>query len=189
MIRRFSFEELPLKGAWRITPFRAEDVRGSFVKDWSEEAFAAAGIEHGLKEVFYTYSRKGVVRALHFQEVKEQPKLVRCVAGSVWDVIVDLRKESPTYRRWMGFRLDGETGDELLVPACFGHGYLVLEDSVVVYKCAERFYAEHDTGIRWDDPDLAIDWPLELVGGRERVILAEKDLNLRSFAQWEKESR
>ena len=89
----------------------------------------------------------------------------------------------------MGFRLDGETGDELLVPARFGHGYLVLEDSVVAYKCAERFYAEHDTGIRWDDPDLAIGWPLELVGGRDRVILAEKDLNLRSFAQWEKESR
>ena len=189
MIRKFAFEALPLSGAWKITPFRAEDVRGAFVKDWSEEAFAAAGITHDLKEVFYTYSRRGVIRALHFQEVKEQPKLVRCVSGKIWDVIVDLRRESPTYRRWMGFYLDGGTGDELLVPAGFGHGYLVLEDSVVSYKCAERFYGEYDTGILWDDPDLAIGWPLDEIGGRAHVILAEKDVNLRSFAQWEKEAR
>ena len=186
MVRRFSFEALPLAGAWKITPFRATDERGAFVKDWSEDTFAAQGIKHGLKEVFYTYSRKGVIRALHFQEVKEQPKLVRCVAGRVWDVIVDLRRESPTYRRWMGFYLDGGTGDELLVPERFGHGYLVLEDSVVSYKCAERFYAEHDTGIRWNDPDLAIAWPLDEVGGRENVILSEKDESLPSFVQWEK---
>ena len=189
MIQTFSFTELPLKGAWKITPFRAEDIRGSFVKDWSAETFHAAGVPHDLKEVFYTYSRKGVIRALHFQEIKEQPKLVRCVAGRIWDVIVDLRRESPTYKEWMGFPLDGESGEELLVPAHFGHGYLVLEPSVVTYKCAERFYAEYDTGIRWDDPDLAIEWPLDEIGGRPNVILAEKDLKLQSFAEWERKSK
>ena len=189
MIQPFSFTELPLKGAWKITPFRAEDIRGSFVKDWSAETFQNAGVPHDLKEVFYTYSRKGVIRALHFQEIKEQPKLVRCVAGRIWDVIVDLRRESPTYKKWMGFYLDGEIGAELLVPAHFGHGYLVLESSTVAYKCAERFYAEYDTGIRWDDPDLAIEWPLDEIGGRQNVILAEKDLKLQSFAQWERKSK
>jgi len=186
MIRRFSFEELPLKGAWRITPFRAEDSRGAFVKDWSDEAFAQAGIVHPLKEVFYTYSRKGVVRAIHFQETKEQPKLVRCISGRIWDAIVDLRRDSPTYRRWLGFFLDGGTGDELLVPAGFGHGYLVLEDSVVSYKCSENFRAEYDTGIRWDDPDLAVGWPLDEIGGKGNVVLSEKDMSLRSFAKWER---
>lgn len=188
MIRKFAFEELPLKGAWKITPFRAEDVRGAFVKDWSEAAFEAAGIDHPLKEVFYTYSRKGVIRALHFQETVEQPKLVRCVSGRIWDAIVDLRKDSPTYRRWMGFYLEGGTGDELLVPAHFAHGYLVLEDSVVSYKCAEGFRPEFDSGVRWDDPDLAVGWPLAEIGGRENAILAEKDENLRTFAQWERDS-
>lgn len=187
MIRKFAFEPLALAGAWRITPFRADDNRGAFVKDWSAEAFSAAGIPYDLKEVFYTYSHRGVIRALHFQEPVQQPKLVRCVSGRVWDAIVDLRKDSPTYRKWLGFFLEGETGDELLVPPGFAHGYLVLEDSVVSYKCAERFVATDDTGILWDDPDLAVAWPLDEIGGRGNVILAEKDRNLRSFAQWEQE--
>ena len=185
-MRKFRFERLPLSGAWKITPFRSADNRGAFVKDWSEEVFAAAGVTHCLKEVFYTYSRKGVMRAIHFQEVIEQPKLVRCIFGRIWDVIVDLRKTSPTYRRWQGFYLDGEIGDELLVPAGFGHGYLVLEDSIVAYKCSERFCPEHDTGIIWDDGDIAIDWPLSEIGGKECVILSEKDLHLKTFAEWER---
>lgn len=186
MIRRFSFERLPLAGAWKIVAFRADDQRGSFVKDYSSEAFEAAGIGHDLKEVFYTYSKPGVVRALHFQKVKEQAKLVRCVSGRVWDVIVDLRRESPTYRRWQAFELTGDNGVELLVPEHFAHGYLVLEESVVAYKCAEKFYGEYDTGIRWNDPDLAVAWPLDLVGGVENVVLSEKDAALPSFAEWER---
>lgn len=186
MIRKFAFEKLSLEGAWKIVSFCAEDNRGKFVKDYSAEAFAAAGIVHDLKEVFYTYSRPGVVRALHFQKVKEQAKLVRCVKGHVWDVIVDLRKESPTYRQWQAFDLSEENGVELLVPERFAHGYLVLEDSIVSYKCAEKFYGEYDTGIRWNDPDLAIAWPLEKIGGVEKVILSDKDLSLPSFVDWER---
>ena len=189
MVRQFSFKELPLRGAWLITPFRAADNRGAFVKDWSHEAFVSVGIEHDLAEVFYTYSHKGVIRALHFQEEKEQPKLVRCVAGRIWDVIVDLRRESPTYRQWLGFYLEGGTGDELLVPAHFGHGYLVLQYSVVSYKCSERFYSEYDTGIRWNDPTLSVKWPLEEIGGENSIILSDKDMNLQTFEQWEEKVR
>ena len=186
MIQPFSFEKLALDGAYRIKPFVAEDNRGRFIKDYSADVFAHHGIAHPLEEVFYTYSRKGVIRALHFQQVKEQPKLVRCVKGRIYDVIVDLRQDSPTYKGWLGFLLSEENADELLVPAHFAHGYLVLEEAIVAYKCAEKFYGEHDGGIRWDDPDIGIDWPLEAIGGREHLILSDKDLSLPSFAEWEK---
>ena len=184
-MQKWNIQELALAGACLIDPFVAEDERGRFVKDYSREVLDSAGIRHDLKEVFYTYSRPGVVRALHFQHTKEQPKLVRCVWGHVWDAIVDLRPDSPTYMKWMGFDLTGENHRELLVPPGFAHGYLVLEESVVSYKCAERFYSEYDAGVRWDDPELAVRWPLELIGGRGQVILSDKDKGLPSLREWE----
>jgi dTDP-4-dehydrorhamnose 3,5-epimerase len=180
-ISPFHFEKLPLEGAYLIDAFYAPDVRGGFCKDYSLETFKQNGIDYDLKEVFYTYSHKGVVRALHFQRVKQQPKLVRCVHGHVYDVIVDLRKDSKTFKQWLGFDLTGDNHKELLVPAGFAHGYLVLEDdSIVSYKCAEKFYGEYDSGILWDDPDIGVKWPLEKLNGAP-VILADKDKNLASF--------
>jgi dTDP-4-dehydrorhamnose 3,5-epimerase len=176
----FSFEELPLKGAYLISPFYAADIRGGFVKDYSEETFAKNGINYELKEVFYTISHKGVIRAIHFQRVKQQPKLVRCISGHVYDVIVDLRKSSPTFKQWLGFDLTGENQKEILVPAGFGHGYLVLEESIVSYKCAEKFYGEYDSGIMWDDKDINVKWPLDRLDGTE-LIIADKDKKLMSF--------
>jgi dTDP-4-dehydrorhamnose 3,5-epimerase len=176
----FSFEELPLKGAYLISPFYAPDIRGGFVKDYSEETFAKNGINYELKEVFYTISHKGVIRAIHFQRVKQQPKLVRCISGHVYDVIVDLRKSSPTFKQWLGFDLTGENQKEILVPAGFGHGYLVLEESIVSYKCAEKFYGEYDSGIMWDDKDINVKWPLDRLDGTE-LIIADKDKKLMSF--------
>lgn len=184
MNTRFTFQETEIAGLIQVTPFNAEDIRGCFTKDYSKEVFEQNGILHDLQEVFYTTSHKGVIRALHFQRVKQQPKLVRCIWGHVYDVVVDLRKDSPTFRKWLGFDLLGENHNEILVPAGCAHGYLVLVDSIVSYKCAEKFYGEYDDGILWDDPDLAVQWPLELVGGREHVILAEKDENLQSFRQF-----
>lgn len=186
MTQQFSFEELKLKEAYRIKPFVAEDRRGKFIKDYSSDVFARHGIVYRLEEVFYTYSRKGVIRALHFQQVKEQPKLVRCVKGRIYDVIVDLRRGSPTYKVWLGFLLSEENAEELLVPSGFAHGYLVMEDAVVAYKCAERFYGEYDSGIRWDDPDIGIEWPLDAICGRDHIILSDKDMSLQTFAEWEK---
>jgi len=181
-MQKWLFEKLPLEGAYKITPFCADDLRGSFIKDYSLEAFKQNGIDYELKETFYTISHKGVIRALHFQRVKQQPKLVRCIKGKVFDVIVDLRKDSPTFKKWLGFYLTGENMVELLIPAGFGHGYLVLEDSIVSYKCAEKFYGQYDSGIRYDDEDLNIAWPYDEIGGKEKVINSEKDDNLQSFA-------
>ncbi len=184
MVQQFEFRETEIAGLYEITPFDAEDLRGCFTKDYSKEVFEKHGIHHDLAEVFYTTSRRGVVRALHFQREKQQPKLVRCIHGHVWDVVVDLRRDSPTFRRWLAFDLVGEKHNEILVPAGCAHGYLVLEESIVSYKCGEKFYGEYDDGILWDDPDLAVGWPLELVGGADAVILSDKDLNLQTFAQF-----
>lgn len=186
MIQKFEFEELDLKGAYLIKPFIAWDNRGYFIKDYSKEVFEQNGINHNLKEVFYTVSHKGVIRALHFQEMKEQAKLVRCVKGKVYDVIVDLRKDSPTYKQWKGFYLSDENNLALLVPEHFAHGYLVLKDSIVSYKCAEKFYSEYDSGIIWNDPDINVKWPLEEIDGIDHIINSEKDNHLQSFKEWEK---
>lgn len=183
MIQKFEFHETEIHGLVEVTPFNADDIRGCFTKDYSKEVFEANGIHHDLAEVFYTTSRKGVIRALHFQRIRQQPKLVRCIYGHVWDVVVDLRKESPTFKKWLAFDLTGENRRELLIPAGCAHGYLVLEDSVVSYKCAEKFYGEYDDGILWNDPDIGVAWPLEKIGGEEHLILADKDKNLQSFAQ------
>lgn len=183
-IQKWEFRETEIKGLIEVTPFNADDVRGCFTKDYSREVFEAHGIHHELEEVFYTTSHKGVVRALHFQREKQQPKLVRCIWGHVWDVVVDLRRDSPTFKQWRSFDLIGERHNEILIPAGCAHGYLVLEDSVVSYKCGEKFYGEYDDGVMWNDPDLAVAWPVEQVGGIEKVILAEKDMELQSFAEF-----
>lgn len=185
MIQKFDFQELDLKGAYLIKPFFATDDRGGLIKDYNVDTFRANGIDHDLKEVFYTISKRGVIRATHFQLEKQQAKLVRCVSGHVYDVIVDLRPDSPTYGQWRGFHLTGENTNCLLVPPFFGHGYLVLEDSVVSYKCAEVFYGPGDSGIMYNDPDIGIEWPFEEIGGSENLIISEKDLNLMSFKQYD----
>jgi dTDP-4-dehydrorhamnose 3,5-epimerase len=177
------FSRVAITRAYLITPFFAPDIRGGFVKDYSQEVFAQNGINYELKEVFYTISHKGVIRALHFQRVKQQPKLVRCVSGHVYDVIVDLRKDSPTFKQWIGFDLTGDNFKEILVPAGFAHGYLVLEDSIVSYKCAEKFYGEYDGGIMWNDPTIGVKWPVDKLDGHE-LIIAEKDLHLMTFNQF-----
>lgn len=185
MVQKFDFQELDLEGAYLIRPFYATDNRGGFVKDYNIDIFRQNGIEHELKEVFYTISNRGVIRAMHFQLGKQQPKLVRCISGHVYDVIVDLRPDSPTYRQWRGFHLTGENQNTLYIPAYFGHGYLVLEDSVVSYKCGEVFYAEGDSGIMYNDPDLAIQWPMKLIGGEKNLIISEKDKQLLSLHEYE----
>lgn len=184
MIQKFEFQELPLKGAYKIQPFYATDERGGFVKDYNVEMFRANGIEHELKEVFYTISKRGVIRAMHFQFVKQQPKLVRCISGHVYDVIADLRHESLTFGQWMGFDLTGDNQVELYIPQYFGHGYLVLEDSIVSYKCGEVFYGEGDSGIMYNDHELNIKWPFEKIGGIENLIVSEKDQKLMGLKQY-----
>lgn len=186
MNQKFEFQETKIPGLIEVTPFNADDIRGCFTKDYSREIFESNGIHHDLAEVFYTTSHKGVIRALHFQRVKQQPKLVRCIWGHVWDVVVDLRKDSSAFRQWQAFDLIGEKHNEILVPAGCAHGYLVLEDSIVSYKCAEKFYGEYDDGVMWNDPELAIAWPLEKIGGEQNLIIALKDQNLPTLSEFMK---
>lgn len=181
MVTKFNFQELDLKGAFKIQPFYATDERGGFIKDYSVDLFRMNGIEHELKEVFYTISKRGVIRAIHFQLVKQQAKLVRCISGRIYDVIVDLRPDSSTFGQWQGFELTGENQKMLYVPEYFGHGYLVLEDSIVSYKCGEMFYSEGDSGIMYNDTDINIQWPFDEIGGIENTIISEKDTNLMSL--------
>lgn len=188
MIRKFEFKELDLQGAYKIQPFYATDERGGFVKDFNIDTFKANSIDLELKEVFYTISKKGVIRAIHFQLVKQQPKLVRCISGHVYDVIIDLRPNSPTFGQWRGFDLTGENQVELYIPKYFGHGYLVIEDSIVSYKCGEVFYGEGDSGISYNDPDIAIEWPFEKIGGIQNLIISEKDKNLMSLREYQQMS-
>lgn len=184
MIQKWDFQELNLTGAYLIKPFFASDERGGLIKDYNIDVFKEKGVEYELKEVFYTLSKRGVIRATHFQLIKQQPKLVRCVKGHVYDVIVDLRPGSATYGQWKGFHLTGENMDSLYVPAFFGHGYLVIEDSIVSYKAGEVFLAEGDSGIMYNDPDIGIQWPFELIGGEENLIVSDKDKHLMSFKEY-----
>jgi len=184
VIQKFEFREAEIKGLFEITPFNADDIRGCFTKDYSREIFEQNGIEHEIAEVFYSTSKKGVIRGLHFQRVKEQAKLVRCISGHIFDVVVDLRAGSPTFKKWLGFELNEENCKEVLVPVGCAHGFLALNLSTVSYKCSECFCAEGDDGMRWNDPDIAIDWGLERIGGVDKVILSEKDSKLQSLKEF-----
>lgn len=185
MIEKFKFEESELRGAYIIQPFYATDERGGLIKDYNIDEFKARGIEHELKEVFYTISHRGVIRAIHFQLGHPQAKLVRCIKGHIWDVIVDLRRNSDTFGQWRAYDLSEENRKELYIPGDFGHGYLVLEESVVSYKCGEVFYGEGDSGIMYNDPDIGIEWPFELIGGEGNLIVSEKDKKLMSFDRYQ----
>ncbi len=184
MIQNFNFQELDLEGAYVIKPFYATDGRGSLIKDYNIDAFREAGITHELKETFYTISKRCVIRAIHFQLEKSQPKLMRCISGRVWYVIVDLRPDSKTFRQYRSMELSGDDPTCVLCPAGFGQGYLVLEESVMSYKASEVFYGPGDSGIMYNDPDIGIEWPLELIGGKENLIISDKDLNLMSLQDY-----
>ncbi len=184
MIQKFDFEELDLKGAYLIKPFYVTDERGGLIKDYNIQIFKEAGIDYELKETFYTLNKKGVIRAIHFQLEKPQPKLMRCISGRVWYVMVDLRPESVTFGKYRSMELTGDDPTSILCPSGFGQGYLVLEDSVMSYKAAEVFYGPGDAGIIYNDSDIGIEWPYELIGGKNNLIISEKDLNLMTFAQY-----
>ena len=184
MVRKFEFQEMDLKGAYIVKPFYATDDRGGLMKDYNIDTFKAAGIDFEIKETFYTISKRGVIRAIHFQVEKPQPKLMRCISGKVFYVIVDLRPESDTFGQHMAMILSGDEPTCILCPAGFGQGYLVIEDSVMSYKAAEVFYGPGDAGIMYNDPDIGIEWPFDLIGGKENLIISEKDKSLMTIRDY-----
>lgn len=166
--------QLELDGVLEITPKKFGDQRGFFSETYSATRFADAGIGIGWVQDNQSFSsEKGVLRGLHFQLAPfAQDKLIRVLRGSIFDVAVDLRKASPSYGKWTSCVLSSQAWNQLLVPKGFAHGFVTLEPDVeVFYKVSAPYAPEHDRGIRWNDPALGIDWPLE---GRE-PILSGKD--------------
>lgn len=149
------------------------DERGFFMESWNRKTFADGGFDLDFVQDNHSRSSRGILRGLHYQIQNPQGKLVRVVQGEVFDVAVDLRRSSATFGQWVGARLSAENHQMLWVPPGFGHGFVVLSDSAdFLYKCTEYYAPEHERAIRWNDPDLAIDWPLPT--GMEPV-LSQKD--------------
>lgn len=177
----FEFMELELKGAYLISSFYAGDNRGGFTKSFEKDFFLKAGISFSLNETFASRSMKNVIRGLHFQTHNPQAKLVSVVAGKVWDVIVDLRPDSLTYKNWVAQELSADNHLSFYIPRGFAHGFASLEDNtVMLYQCDGKYDKDTDTGIKFDDPEIGIKWPIE----RSNAIHSERDLSLKSFMEY-----
>ncbi len=157
------FRESSLRGAFIIELEPDYDERGFFARSWSRREFQQRGLDAELVECGISFNhRRGTLRGLHYQVAPfEEAKLVRCTAGAIYDVIVDLREGSPTYRRWESFELSAKNRRLLYIPKSFAHGFQTLADnSEVFYQMSEIYSPAHARGIRWDDRGLAIDWPV-----------------------------
>ena len=162
--------QTPISDALILEPRVFEDERGFFLESYSERTFAEIGIREKFVQDNHSYSKRGVLRGLHYQVEKPQGKLLRVVSGEVLDVFVDLRRNSPTFGRWHGVKLSGENRLMAWIPVGFAHGFYVLsEDAHVLYKSTEFYYPELERTILWNDLDLAIDW------GADKPLLSEKD--------------
>ncbi len=156
------FTESPLPGAFLVDMAPLADERGFFARVYCAEEFAARGLQCGWQQCSVSAnSRKGTLRGLHYQKAPhEEHKLVRCTAGAIFDVIVDIRPGSPNYRRWFGTQLTAQNHRSLFIPPGFAHGFITLsDDAEVYYMISVRHAPEHAQGFRWDDPAFAIQWP------------------------------
>jgi len=167
---------VPVQGPLVLTPRVFGDERGFFFESWNQQAFNAATGDPAFVQDNHSRSSRGVLRGLHYQlPPHPQGKLVRCVLGEIFDVAVDIRRSSPTFGQWVGAVLSADNKQQLWVPAGFAHGFLTLsEQTEVLYKTTDFWSRECERAIRWDDPALAIAWPLEALAGAEPQ-LSEKD--------------
>ena len=167
---------VPVQGPLLLTPRVFGDERGFFFESWNQQAFNAAAGDTAFVQDNHSRSSRGVLRGLHYQlPPHPQGKLVRCVLGEIFDVAVDIRRSSPTFGQWVGAVLSADNKPQLWVPAGFAHGFLTLsEQAEVLYKTTDFWSRECERAIRWDDPALAIAWPLEALAGAEPQ-LSEKD--------------
>ena len=157
-----NFSETTIAGAYLITPKSHDDPRGSFSRLFCADTFANHGLEPRVCQANHSYSRKrGTLRGMHYQlPPREETKLVRCIAGAVYDVIIDLREASPSYRQWFGAELSPTNGAMMYVPRGCAHGFFTLEaHSEILYWVSENYAPDFERGIRWDDPTFAIAWP------------------------------
>lgn len=175
----FHIVESEIKGVYRISPLHVEDCRGSFTKFFSKEVYELVDINFSPMELISVASKRNVIRGIHFQITKGQPKILSCVQGKVWSVVVDLNIDSETFGKWIN--VDINDGKVVVIPSHCAYGSLTIEDSVILSLCGEKYYKEYDSGIMWNDPDIGINWPLELI---DEPVLSEKDKNLYSLGEY-----
>lgn len=170
---QFDFKKTDIEGVYIIHPKVFGDSRGYFMETYNYEDFKKAGLDMVFVQDNESYSTKGVLRGLHFQKKHPQGKLVRVIKGEVFDVAVDLREDSKTYGKWFGVTLTAENKKQFYIPEGFAHGFLVLSDEAeFVYKCTDFYHPEDEGGIKWDDRDIAVDWPFDDI---DKIKLSEKD--------------
>ena len=170
---KFKFMETSIEGVYIIEPTVFGDERGYFMETYQEKEFKEAGIDGTFVQDNQSKSKRGVLRGLHFQRTKPQGKLVRVIRGEVFDVAVDLRRDSATYGKWEGVTLSEDNKKQFYIPEGFAHGFLVLSDEAeFTYKCTDFYNADDEGGILWNDTEIGVEWPLE---GVDELILSEKD--------------
>jgi dTDP-4-dehydrorhamnose 3,5-epimerase len=167
----FTFHKTDIEGVYIIEPQCFGDGRGYFMETYQKDLFDEAGLNYNFVQSNQSKSHKGVLRGLHFQTRKPQAKLVRVLEGEVYDVAVDLRKNSPTYGKYVGVVLSGENKRQFMIPRGFAHGFVVLsETATFAYKCDDFYHPEDEGGIMWNDPEIGIEWPY-----KGEPLLSEKD--------------
>ena len=172
----FEFTKCDIEGLYEIQPKIFGDNRGYFLETYSEKDFFQAGLTMKFVQDNQSKSVKNVLRGLHFQKLHPQGKLVRALEGKVFDVAVDLRKESPTFGKYHGVILDSEKQNMFYIPEGFAHGFCVLTDTAVFsYKCTDFYHPEDEGGLMWNDPAINVDWEKVLPGITKDAVLSEKD--------------
>jgi dTDP-4-dehydrorhamnose 3,5-epimerase len=164
-VENLKFFELPLKGSYTIELEKIEDKRGFFARYWCQNEISKIGLDTNIVQINNSVSKtKGTIRGLHFQRPpKAETKIIRCIKGYIWDVIVDIRLESPTYGKWYGYELSEENRTMMYVPKGFAHGFQTLVDDVeLIYLHSEFYSKNNEAGLFYNDKDIAIDWPLSV---------------------------
>lgn len=173
------FTETKLRGAYIVELETINDERGFFARSWCEKEFAEHGLNSKLVQCNISFNqKKGTLRGMHYQaKPYEEAKLVRCTQGAIYDVIIDIRQDSPTFKQWLGIELTAENRQMLYIPEGFAHGFQTLVDNTeVFYQMSEFYYAESARGIRWGDPQIGIKWLIT-----DNLIISEKDQSYEMF--------
>ena len=173
------FTETKLKGAYIIEPELIKDERGFFARSWCQKEFTERGLNHNLVQCNISFNhKKGTLRGMHYQaKPYEEAKLVRCTMGAIYDVIIDIRLESLTFKQWVAVELTAENRKMLYIPEGMAHGFQTLVDNTeVFYQMSEFYHSESATGLRWDDPTFGIVWPQA-----SQIIISEKDKSYPNF--------
>lgn len=186
---KFRFENTGVPGVVLVEPTVFGDERGWFMETWSRDEFEAAGLPVAYVQDNQSMSRRGVLRGLHFQRQHSQGKLVRVVRGHVFDVAVDLRPGSAGFGSWAAAELNDENRRQLYVPPGFGHGFLVLSETAeFAYKCTDIYHPASEGGVRWNDPDIGIQWPdvgfAYILSDKDRALPGLRDQDFSDFERW-----